>query len=410
MPGTFIDITTPDGGRFRGYLTVPEKGSGPGLVLLQEIFGVNQLMRDAADLFAQEGYVCLVPDLFWRLQPGVELGFTPAEFQKALGFFQRFDVNQGIADISAALLALKARPECTGKVGAIGFCLGGLLAYLTAARLPVDVAVAFYGGGIDRHLGEAGNLRCPLVLHFGDQDDLIPPAAVQQIRAACAGRDNVEIYTYPDAGHAFYLPARPQYHKPSAWMAHSPTIGVLRRTLGPRYDLNALWNRHCEYEFTTRDAAATMTTMVPEPYVNHIPTMTGGVGHAELHRFYQNHFIPKLPKDTRLVSISRTIGADRIVDELLFCFTHDMEIDWLLPGVPPTGKYVEIPTVAIVCFRGDKLYHEHIYWDQATALVQIGLLDPKNLPVAGIETAKKVVDETRPSNTLMRRWAESAGR
>lgn len=168
------------------------------------------------------------------------------------------------------------------------------------------------------------------------------------------------------------------------------------------YDLNALWEKHCEYEFTTRDAGKTMTTMVAQPYVNHVPTMTGGFGYDELYRFYRDHFIPKLPKDTKLEPISRTVGADRVVDELLFCFTHDCEIDWLLPGVPPTGRHVEIPMVAIVCFRGDKLYHEHIYWDQASVLVQIGLLDPKGLPVAGRATADKVRDPSLPSNTLMK--------
>ena len=116
--------------------------------------------------------------------------------------------------------------------------------------------------------------------------------------------------------------------------------------------------------------------MVAQPYVNHIPVMTGGVGHDDLLRFYKHHFIPKTPADTRLVPISRTIGADRVVDEMLFCFTHDIEIDWMLPGVAPTGRYVEIPLVAIVRFRGDKLYNEHIYWDQASVLAQIGLLDP----------------------------------
>ena len=110
-----------------------------------------------------------------------------------------------------------------------------------------------------------------------------------------------------------------------------------------------------------------------------------------------------------LVPISRTIGADSLVDEMLVSFTHDVEIDWMLPGVPPTGRCVEVPVVAIVGFRGDKLYHEHIYWDQASVLVQIGLLDPARLPVAGSETARKLVDERRPSNTLMKRWAESAG-
>ncbi len=151
-----------------------------------------------------------------------------------------------------------------------------------------------------------------------------------------------------------------------------------------------------------------MTTMVPQPYVNHIPTMTGGVGYEELHRFYQHHFVNSNPADAR-IPISRTIGADRVVDEMIFCFTHDREIDRLLPGVKPTGKYVEVPLVAIVNFRGDKLYHEHIYWDQASVLVRVGLLDPKLVPAAGQETAKKVLDETFPSNTLMKRWAESAG-
>jgi carboxymethylenebutenolidase len=191
-------------------------------------------------------------------------------------------------------------------------------------------------------------------------------------------------------------------------MAHSRSIALLRRVMGPHYDLSALWEQHTLYEFGTRDVAATMRTMVAEPYVNHIPVMTGGVGHKDLARFYENHFIPKCPKDTRLVPISRTIGADRLVDEMLFCLTHDIEIDWMLPGMKPTGKYVEIPLVAIVNFRGGKLYHEHIYWDQASVLVQIGALDTKDLPVAGIATAKKLVDETLPSNTLMRRWAESA--
>ena len=180
--------------------------------------------------------------------------------------------------------------------------------------------------------------------------------------------------------------------------------------MGPDYDLEALWEAHIRYEFETRDVAATMATMVADPYVNHVPVMTGGVGARELARFYANHFIPKCPKDIKMVPISRTVGADRIVDEMVVSFTHDVEVDWMLPGVPPTGRGVEVPIVAIVGFRGDKLYHEHIYWDQASVLVQIGLLDPKGLPVAGVETAKKLLDETLPSNTLMKRWADSAPR
>jgi len=150
--------------------------------------------------------------------------------------------------------------------------------------------------------------------------------------------------------------------------------------------------------------------MVSEPYVNHIPTMTGGVGYQQLSRFYQHHFVHGNPEDMMLTPISRTIGACQIVDEFVLSFTHDREIDWLLPGVAATGRKVEIPMLGVVRFRGDKLCHEHIYWDQASVLVQIGLLDPEGLPVAGVETARKLLDESLPSNTLMARWKESEGR
>jgi len=138
--------------------------------------------------------------------------------------------------------------------------------------------------------------------------------------------------------------------------------------------------------------------------------MTGGVGHDQLKRFYKYHFIGGNPPDTALTPISRTIGADQIVDEMLFCFTHTSEVDWMLPGVAPTGRRVEIPLVAIVRFEDGKVAHEHIYWDQASVLVQIGLLAPTGLPVAGVATARKATDRTRPSNDLMTSWAASAGK
>ena len=178
----------------------------------------------------------------------------------------------------------------------------------------------------------------------------------------------------------------------------------------PGPDLVALWEAHCRYEFETRDVDATMATMVPAPYVNHVPTMTGGVGHDQLKRFYKYHFIGGNPPDMGMTAVSRTVGADQIVDEMIFKFTHTTEIDWLLPGVPPTGRKVEIPLVAIVRFVGDKVAHEHIYWDQASVLVQVGLLDPKGLPTAGVETARKVVDNSQPSNEMMKRWSSSANK
>ncbi len=177
-----------------------------------------------------------------------------------------------------------------------------------------------------------------------------------------------------------------------------------------KLDLVALWEEHCRCEFKMRDADATMATMVSQPYVNHVPTMTGGVGHEQLRRFYAYHFIPVNPPDFRLTPISRTVGADTIVDEFIVQFTHTAVIDWMLPGIPPTGRVVEIPTVAIVKFEGDKLAHEHIYWDQASVLVQIGVLDAHGSPVAGVETAHKVMDRSLPSNRLMERWQESEGK
>lgn len=167
------------------------------------------------------------------------------------------------------------------------------------------------------------------------------------------------------------------------------------------HDLAELWDAHCRYEFETRDVDATMATMVAEPYVNHIPTMTGGVGFKKLRDFYANHFIGRNPPDTELMPVSRTVGESTVVDEFIFGFTHTTRIDWMLPGIAPTGRRVEIPMVAIVAFQGDKVAHEHIYWDQASVLVQLGLLDAEGLPVAGVETAQKVLDVSLPSNTLM---------
>ena len=357
-------------------LAVPAAGSGPGLVLLcQDKDAETQAI---ADLYAAEGYVVLSPE------PEID-------------------------GIGATVAALRGRSECTGKVGVLGFGQGGKLAYLAGAEAGIDCAVVYHGTGIEAALDLAPRIHCPLVMHLAENDPQVPAEAVARIKAAFDGRPEIGIYVYPGVARGFERPASANYNKPAAGLAHSRSIALLRRAMGPSYDLEALWDKYTLYEFGIRDVAATMRTMVPEPYVNHIPTMTGGVGGQELARFYAHHFIPKCPADIKLTPISRTIGTDRLVDEMVVSFTHDVEIDWMLPGVPPTGKYVEVPTVAIVGFRGEKLYHEHIYWDQASVLVQIALLDPARLPVAGSETARKLVDETRPSNTLMRRWAESAG-
>ncbi|MGU7774667.1 dienelactone hydrolase family protein [Burkholderia sp. MR1-5-21] len=409
MKGRHIDIPSPDGGTLRAYLSTPAAGKGPGIVLCHEIFGATATMREAADYYAEEGYTVLVPDLFWRQSPGIELGDSPADFERAMALYRQYDESKGIEDIGAALSVLTRLPECTGEAGVLGYCLGGKLAYLAACRLPgVACAVSYYGVGIEHALDEAAHLRGRLVLQIAGQDRFCPPESQQRIAEALSGRDDVEVYVYPGVDHAFARVGGDHWDKAAAVMAHQRAIAAFRRTLGPNYDLSALWEVHLKHEFDTRNVDATMATMVAEPYVNHIPTLTGGVGREELKRFYTHHFVHANPPDTTITPISRTIGASQIVDELLFCFTHTTEIDWMLPGVAPTDRRVEIPLVAIVKFRGDKLYHEHIYWDQASVLVQIGQLDSAGLPVAGVETARKLLDETVPSNGLMRRWQDSA--
>ncbi|KAH6705080.1 hypothetical protein BKA61DRAFT_616852 [Leptodontidium sp. MPI-SDFR-AT-0119] len=199
-------------------------------------------------------------------------------------------------------------------------------------------------------------------------------------------------------------------------IAHTRTLGFLRAHLGgPHFNLEAIWDEHCLFEFGERDVEKTMSTMVAEPYVNHIPTLTGGIGRKALTAFYRDHFIFNNPEDTQLELISRTVGTDRVIDEFIFRFTHDKVIDWLVPGIPPTQKNVRVPFTSVVNVRGDRLYHEHIAWDQASVLRQLGLL-PEYLPfpyplpdgrvpakgkrfeyrvpAAGVDTARKLADES----------------
>ena len=166
-------------------------------------------------------------------------------------------------------------------------------------------------------------------------------------------------------------------------------------------DLIRLWERHTDLEFTTKDAVATVATMTPNNYVNHVPMMTGGRGTDEMIEFYGKHFIPKMPADTTLRLLARTVGKDRLIDEFVFSFTHDIVMDWMLPSIQPTHRKVEIPMVVVVQFEGDKIACERIYWDQASVLVQIGLLNTDSLPVTGVEQTRKFEDHQLPSNQLM---------
>ena len=193
-------------------------------------------------------------------------------------------------------------------------------------------------------------------------------------------------------------------------MAKPKQTGVNKSLTTAQQRLSDLWEEHVQHEFSTRHTEKTLATMVEDAYVNHIPVLTGGSGRDELREFYSKRFIPQMPPDTEMTPVSRTIGGDQLVDEMIFKFTHTIPMDWMLPGVAPTGKRVEIPLVAIVQFKEGKLAHEHIYWDQASVLVQIGLLDPAKLPVAGVESARKVLDPSLPANELMKRAGPTQSR
>ena len=193
-------------------------------------------------------------------------------------------------------------------------------------------------------------------------------------------------------------------------MAKPKQTGVNKSLTTAQQRLSDLWEEHVQHEFSTRHTEKTLATMVEDAYVNHIPVLTGGSGRDELREFYSKRFIPQMPPDTEMTPVSRTIGEDQLVDEMIFKFTHTIPMDWMLPGIPPTGKRVEIPLVAIVRFKNGKLAHEHIYWDQASVLVQIGLLDPAKLPVAGVESARKVLDPSLPANELMKRAGPTQSR
>ena len=156
--------------------------------------------------------------------------------------------------------------------------------------------------------------------------------------------------------------------------------------------LSEVFDEHIRCEFEKHDVEAVMKTMVKEPYVHHVPALTGGIGYLGVYNFYKDEFVNKMPEDVKFIRISRTVGRDQIVDELILKFTHDREIDPMLPGIPPTGKYVELPLVVIMKFKRGKIEHEHIYWDQASLLVQVGLLDPQRLPASGIEQSRMLLE------------------
>ena len=404
-----VTIKSFAGEEFDAYMALPASGYGPGIVVLQEIFGVNSYIRSVADWYAAHGFVALCPDLFWRIQRGVELTDRGDDWKRAIDFYQKLDEAKAVEDSAAALEFLRKHPACSGRVGAVGFCLGGNLAYLLSVRFKPDCAVGYYGVGIEKSLAEAKNLGNPLLLHIAQEDKFCPPEAQAQIHQALDSNPLVTIHDYPGLEHAFGRPGGEHYALAAAELANLRSLEFLVSNLAgagcasAQQALSQRWDDHVKYEFATRNTDDTIETMVVDAYVNHVPVMTGGVGHDELREFYSKRFIPQMPPDTAMTPVSRTIGVDRVVDEMVFEFTHTINMEWMLPGVEPTGKHVKVALVVIVHFRDGKLAHEHIYWDQASVLAQLGLIDAEKLPVAGVESAEKVLNPSLPSNDLMKR-------
>ncbi|OTB17193.1 hypothetical protein K445DRAFT_316686 [Daldinia sp. EC12] len=369
------------------------RGHGPGLLLLL-----------SAELNLRKHEKTLDPPPLYKW---AEEGFAVAQLRTT-------NPDAILSGIRSALSVLLELPSCdqAEKIGIITYMPVLESAVFETIEAQKELcAVVCYGmlgtGVIPSKL--------PLLAH-------IPrlPAGVQE--DASNGGGNEKTYYYDDAKSFFPIPAHENYHATSASVAHTRSLAFLKPFVGaPYFNLEKVWEEHTYWEFQARSVEETMATMVEEPYVNHVPTLTGGTGRQALTEFYRENFIFSNPPDTQLELVSRTVGIDRVVDEFLFKATHDRVINWLVPGVPATGRFISIPFTSVVNIRGDRLYHEHINWDQATLLRQLGLLpeylpfpytvalepgSPRasieyRLPVAGIESALKLADQSSVESNKM---------
>jgi carboxymethylenebutenolidase len=231
MAGTDITLSSPDG-KFGAYLAQPSSNKGPGIVVIQEIFGVNQVVRDICDGLSAQGYFALAPDLFWRLEPNIQItDKSEAEWKKAFELYQKFNVETGVKDIQLAITHLRGVPGAGPKIGAVGYCLGGLLAYLTAARTNVDAAVGYYGVSIDQYLNEKDKIKKPLLLHIAEKDQFVPPAAQTQIIDALNGHPCATTHRYAGVDHAFARVGGQHYDKAAADLANQRTAEFFKTHL-----------------------------------------------------------------------------------------------------------------------------------------------------------------------------------
>ncbi|EWG44812.1 carboxymethylenebutenolidase [Fusarium verticillioides 7600] len=363
------------------------RGSGPGLIIL-----VSETGKATSDTLRIDGCVPS-PLMKWA-----EEGYTVAEITEA-GL-----ANPGEA-LSLALKELEATKSTEPKnvVGVIAYStpLWNQIAPHVDSFPQISGAVIFGDIG-DNDVSAITSSEVPQLHHLAGKAS----KRLQRTKAVTA-------YNYPEAtSYLFGTPFSKDFSYNMESVSHSRSLSFLKPLMnGPYFDLEVIWDEHTYWEFENRSVENTMSTMVQEPYVNHVPTMTGGIGREKLTAFYRDHFIFQNPPDTETYLISRSLGIDRVIDEFLFICTHHSQIDWLAPGIPPTGRKLEVPFTAVVNIRGDRLYHEHIGWDQGTVLAQLGLMPsylpyphplPNSqgqekleyrVPVAGVETANKMRDK-----------------
>ncbi|QQG36396.1 MAG: dienelactone hydrolase family protein [Micavibrio aeruginosavorus] len=229
---TVQNIPASDGQSFAAYTALPAKTPAPVIILIQEIFGVNAEMRAKCDSLAQRGFIAVCPDLFWRMEPGIQLtDKTEEEWVRAFGFYQRFDVEKGIEDLRATLHTFRGHALGNGKIGVMGYCLGGKLAYLMAARSRADCSIGYYGVGIEDLLDESRHIKNPLMLHIAEEDKYVSKGAQKKILQALTGNPLITIHTYPDMDHAFARGGGQHYNETAAQTANQRTLDFLDRHL-----------------------------------------------------------------------------------------------------------------------------------------------------------------------------------
>ncbi|EMF13403.1 uncharacterized protein SEPMUDRAFT_132709 [Sphaerulina musiva SO2202] len=410
------------------------KGHGPGLIILAPPPAQDNNNPTTSPPEIQNG----IPSLRMKW---AEEGYCVAQIQPHAS---SSSASSSSSALQIAVQALQACAECEPKeqMGIICYDFDIWFSVThAAAALPEQIVVAAIYAHISQyqHLvsspppadGSSGNGSkgvLPTIYHLAGTTSSSSATTTPAPKTAAAP-PNSKIYEYPSMEtSSFAVPFSEEFDYATEAVSHSRNLAFVKKVMGgPYFDLELLWEEHTFYEFGSRSVENTMATMVEEPYVNHVPTLTGGIGRTNLTNFYRDHFIFSNPEDTTLELISRTVGIDRVVDEFIYKFTFTKTPDWLFPGIPPTHQFVEIPMMAVVNIRGDRLYHEHITWDHASALRQIGVLPEKlpltitteeeedddddekkknkkyeiTLPVAGKETAMKMRNKNSiPSNSM----------